>query len=392
MKKFAVSLIFLILTAGSLYGQDTYYSIFSYDHYIPRVNINDRSATLQVNLVPDLYRGRTAVNDMNWVAANDSGLIGFWESKGDTVLHLLCELSGIEWVETEFNIYLVRYFPTIGSPHPLIIPLGGITKRGLIKAMPNDNRLILDLIFQLAGRMLDQSVKPEDSIYNPVATHPLMSPGPYRRDNLVMLLALAVSQNVIGYDSTLAAFESMFWKQNMPGLEIFKKHFYNKWVLTPDQPLADQILAEPFNSRLVALTRAPRKPKKTNINRPRQFVEELPLQGTFGFSVKINEANQLEVHRIDTYRLAYACGLREGDRIRRVNGLLVKNHKDLIEKIYTTFDEEGATLQILREDNVETIVLQPLEIPVFEDEFYEDFYPEEDTLYDDSLLPTDSQP
>jgi len=237
MKKLTVLLILLFLTAGSLYGQDTYYSIFSYDHYIPRVNINDRSATLQAHLVPDLYGGRTAVRDMKWVAANDSGLIAFWETKGDTVLHLLCELSGIEWAETEFDIFLVRYFPTIGSPHPLIIPLGGTTKRGLIKAMPNDNRLILDLVYQ----------------------HPLMSPGPYRRDNLAMLLALAVSQNVIGYDSTLAAFESMFWKQNMPGLEIFKKHFYNKWVLTPDQPLADQILAEPFNSRLVTLTRTPRK-------------------------------------------------------------------------------------------------------------------------------------
>ncbi len=379
----------LLLAVLPVAGQDTYYSIFSYDHLVPRVTMNDRQTSLQAGLFPDFYAQHSAAGDMRWVAAHDSALVVFWQSKGDTVLHILCELSGIEWTEAEFDLYLVRLYPSIGSGNPLIIPMGGILSGSLIRAIPTDHRLHLNVIYQLARRMLDQSLRPEDNVFYPMAGHPLMRPGPYRRDNLALVLALATCQNIIGYDSTMEAYRSLYWKQNFPGWEIFDRHFLNKWVVTPDHTLADLIAGEPFNSNLVTITRPPRLTSRRDAGRPRVFVEDLPLKGRLGFSVKLNASNRLQVHKIDVYRLAYACGLREGDEIRRVNGLLVRSHKDLVEKILETFEESGATLQILREGNFESVILQDILMPLYEEEYLEEYYPDEDSLFYDSLYPVD---
>ena len=376
-------MVFLLMVLP-VEGQDTYYSIFSYDHLIPRVSMNDRQTSLQAELFPDFYAQHSATGDMRWVAANDSGLVAFWQSKGDTILHILCELSGIEWTESEFDIYLMRLYPSSGSGNPLIIPTGGIFSGSLIRAVPTDHRQRFNLIFQLARRMLDQSLRPEDNVFYPMAGHPLMRPGPFRRDNLALVLALATSQNIIGYDSTMEAYNSLYWKQNFSGWEIFDRHFLNKWIVTPDLTLADLIAGEPFNSNLVAITRPPRPTSRLDAGKPSVFVEDLPLKGQLGFSVELNASNRLQVHKIDVYRLAYACGLREGDEIRRVNGQLVRSHKDLVEKIFETFEESGATLQIMRDGNFESVILQNILIPLYEEE-----YPAEDSLFYDSLYPDD---
>lgn len=383
--RLAAFMMLAAVASQSAYPQETYYSIFSYDHFTPQVRINDRTASLQASLLPDMYAGRSTARDMRWLTANDSNLVAFWTEKGDTVLHILCELSGIEWNEASFDIYTVRYGPSLGSANPLIIPVGGIARGSLLTAVPTDNRLVLNLVFQLAGRMLDQTVQPEDSIFYPMAAHPLMQPGPYRRDNLAMLLALATCQNMVGYDSTKAAFESAFWQQNVPGIHVFREHFQNGWVLTPEHTLADQVLAEPLGSRLVLATRPPRRPRTTGSAKPRMFVEGLPLKGKLGFAVKHNGSGQLQVSQIDPYRLAYACGLQEGDIIRRVDGMLARNHKDLVERILASYENDGTTLQIIRDGSVESVILQPFELPLFDEEFFEDDYPELDSIATDSL-------
>ncbi len=383
--KIVAAMMLAVVLPLAANAQETYYSIFSYDHFTPLVSINNRSASLQASLLPDMYGSRSAARDMRWLSANDSDLVTFWNEKGDTVLHILCELSGIEWNEASFDIYTVRYGPSPGSANPLIIPLGGIARGSLLTAVPTDNRLILNLVFQLSGRMLDQTVQPADSIFYPMAAHPLMEPGPYRRDNLAMLLALATCQNVIGYDSTKTAYESAFWQQNMPGIHVFREHFKNSWVLTPEHTLADQVSAEPLRSKLVLATRPPRRPKNTGSAKPRMFVEGLPLKGKLGFSIKHNGSGQLEVAQIDPYRLAYACGLQEGDIIRRVDGALARNHKNLVERILATYEQDGTTLQIIRDGMVESVVLQPFELPLFDDEFFEDDYLDFDSITADSL-------
>lgn len=388
MKKVGLLLIAAICCIPAVVAQEAYYSIFSYTHFIPKISINDRCVSLQSGLYPKFYEARSAARDMRWVARNDSSLTAFWSEKGDTVLHILTELSGIWWCEKEFDIYLVRYFPTIGSGDPLIIPFGGLKESSLIEAAPSGNRMVLDLIFQLAKRMLDQTVQPEDSIHLRIADHPLMQPGPNRRDNLAMLLAIATCRNIIGLDSTDDAYHSAFWVAHTPGRQILEDYLLNKWVLTPDRTLADWIATEPYGSKLVSTIRPPRTAKRPDAGQNRAFVEGLPLKGQLGFSIKIDEDNYLVVDTIDVYRLAYACGLRVSDRIRTVDGDRIKTHRELVERILDNLENGGATLQILRDNRLELVLIQPMILPDLNDSLYLD---ETHSLPKDSLpVPPDT--
>ncbi len=383
MKKVGLFLIAAICCMPAAVAQDAYYSIFTYTHTIPDVGINDRSVSLQASLYPEFYNTHSAARDIRWVARNDSQLVAFWSEKGDTILHILTELSGIEWYESEFNIYLVRYFPTLGAADPLIIPTGGLKNSSLIEAAPSGSHMVLNIVFQLSKRMLAQTVQPENSIYLRIADHPLMRPGPYRRDNLAMLLAIATSQNIIGLDSTYDAYRSAFWVAHTPGRQIFETYLLNKWVLTPDHTLADWIAGEPYGSRLVSVTRPPRTPQKTAWAKGRVFIEGLPLKGQLGFSVKVDETNHLVVDTIDIYRLAYACGLKVGDGIRSVNSQGVRTHRELVQLILEGLEHEGAILQILRDDLLESVVIQPMLLL----DMYDSLYPGEEYFLEDSSLP-----
>jgi hypothetical protein len=381
MKKLYLLSIMVAVLVSVSSAQDVYYSIFSFTHSIPEVRINDAAVSLQSSLYPDLYRSRSAARDIRWVARNDSQIVAFWEQNGDTILHILTELSGIEWREQAFDIYLVRYFPSLGSAEPLIIPVGGMKGASLIEAAPSGNRFILDLIYQLAHRMLAQAARPGDSVRLSIADHPLMRPGPYRRDNLAMLLALATCTNIIGMDSTMDAYNSAFWVRHLTGRRIFEEYLLNKWVLTPERTLADWISAEPYWSKLVVATRPPRLRQRPEKVKNQVYIEGLPLKGQLGFSVKIDEANYLTVDTIDVYRLAYACGLRAGDRIHSVEGYRVRTHRELVERILEYLDTGGATLQVLRNDRLETVLIRPIALPGREDSLYyeDEYFPEEDT-------------
>jgi len=169
---------------------------------------------------------------------------------------------------------------------------------------------------------------------------------------------MAVCQNIIGYDSTLDAYRSAFWKQHGPKRDIFEKHFLNHWILSPDRPLTEWVTAEDLSSDLVKLTRPPR-PTASN-QQPRQFVEGLPLKGELGFSVTIDDSGRLMVSMIDMYRLAYANGLRDGDRIFRVDGHRVKSQKEMVEQLLAGLDNGGALVEIIRDGNTETLLMQPI--------------------------------
>lgn len=381
--KSALLAVILILMAPPVVGQDAFYDIFSYQGPIPEVNINHRSVTLQQNLYPLFYLENSASRDMRWVARNDTALVSFWETKGDTILHILSELSGIEWQESEFDIYLVRFFPTTGSGDPVIIPFGGIKYGSLIEAPPEGNRLKLLVTFQMARRMLAQADQPEHDVYLPIAYHPLMQPGPYRYDNLAMLLAINTCYNIIGIDSTLDAWQSAWWQNKFPGREILQEYFIDTWILTPERTLSDWVLAEPYGSSLVANTRPPRRPDVRTQEPGRIYVEELPLRGTLGMTMRMSDEGFPEIASIDIYRLAYATGLREGDQIRRVDGMLVRTPKEVVERILEGFDiNGGATLQIMRDNQIQSIVMIPIELLPLEEQQY--FL--QDSLMIDSLI------
>ncbi len=379
MKKL-VLLIFVLIVAGSVWAQDTYYSIYSYDNFIPSLKINDNPVVLQKNLYPDFYIHNSVRADMRWVRENDSSVAAFIKEQGDTVLHILSELSGFYWEETELEINLMRYFPTYGNSDPLIIALGGIRQGGYAKAAPSGNSMKLVMIYELAHRMLTQRVSSDYQSEWNIVRHPLMRHSSYRRDNLAMLLALSTSYNILGIDSTQDAFESAWWEQHFPGKEILERNFLNQWILSPSQTLAYWLESEPNNSRLVQITRPP-KVEDTPINYQRSFIEGVPLKGQFGFSVHIDNNGYLVVDSIDAYRLGFACGLRSGDVIRTVNGGRVRNQKKMIEKIFDTFEQGGATLQIFRDDQIVPLIMQPIALPGF----YEDMYDEEYFIPPDSL-------
>lgn len=353
-------ILIIIVLGATAYGQNAFYSIYSYDSFIPKVTIDHQTEQLQKSILPDIYKFRQARTDINWLVQNDSSLSAFWAEQGDTVLHIMTELSGIEWNEQEFDIYFVRYYPTIGSHSPLIIPIGGYNNGSFTTAAAEGNRQKFNLLYQLAGRMLDQAQRSNDPADSYIARHPLMRPGAYRHDNLAMLLALSTAYSVLGFDSTEDAYSSTFWKQNHPGRTIFEKYFKDSWLLTPERTLSDWLIEEPYNSHLVNATRPPRIQKEDNHQITRKFIEDLPLKGQIGLAVKLNSSNQLEVTNVDMYRAAYAAGIREGDVIRRVNGKLVRNHKTMVEYILETLETDGAMIEIGREGMVIEMLMTPM--------------------------------
>jgi hypothetical protein len=379
---------FLLLVVESVTPQQTYYTLFKYRSFIPAVSINDRSVPLQTAVYADLYKVRSAETDMGWVAESDSDIVRFWKQKGDTVLHMLTELSGIEWREAEFDIYLVRHFPTVGSPDPLIIPIGGTGPKGLLEEVPKDNRLILNIAFQMARRLLAQAERSEDPTSYALARHPLMRPTPLRRDNMAMLLALVTCQNMLGYDKANETFESEFWERHFPGKLIFKTYLMNKWVITPDKTLSSKILNEPRNSELVEATRPPRPPRTTATDgAPITNIAGISPAGKLGFSVRYESGNALVIDTIDSRRLAYANGLRPGDQIRRVGGQMVRTYRDLIEKMLAGLEKGSTQVEIVRENKMHVITLQPILLPVYKDE---DLYFEE--MDEDSAITSEFGP
>ncbi len=387
MKKILYILTFAMLISSTASAQNTFYSLFTYSYEIPVVTINDNAAGLQKSLFPKMYKNRSLTQDMRWVQENDSLLKSFWEIQGDTILHVLTELSGIEWSEKELNLYLLRYYSQIGSADPLILPLGGIHNGTFIEAAPDVQKQKLLLIYHLAKRMLHQINRPENSNKS-ISYHPLMRKTPYRFDNLAMLLALTTSYSILGVDTTYEITQSKFWKNKFPGRKIFQDYFERDWILTPEKTLADYIASEPTRSRLVTVTRTPRVKQSNVYEERRTFVEDLPLKGKFGFAVKLNDAGHTAVTVIDEFRLAYACGLRADDVIRRVDGKLVRNHKQIVNYLLEKFNDGGSVVGINRMGQAMEIIIQPLEIDYLQDEYYLDEYNQDDTIYFDTLDPS----
>ena len=326
---------------------------------LPVVVMNDRSVTLQQSLYPEYYRSHSARADMRWVQRRDSALVEFWNTHADSILTLLVRYGGIPWVETAFDIYLVRWYPSVGEAEPLIIPLGGMKHGALTEAAPSGSRLQFNIIFQLARRLLAQTVRPEEGIYLTIADHPLMQPGPRRRDNLALLLAVVTAQHILGLDSTIAAYQSAFWERHLPGKPLFDKYLLGQWILSEDRTLADWIAAEPPGSEFVRVSRPPRR-RRVTTGPPPAFIEGIPPRGQFGFTTRLNRQNRLVVSAIDPTRVAYANGLREGDIILAVNGRRVRNARDLIEQILTTYESGGATLTVIRRDLTTYVVMEPV--------------------------------
>lgn len=362
MRCIAVTLAFFLLLPTAMMAQfteeDSTARPAGYDLAVPEVRLNKQATQFQASLYPDYYLSHPVRNDMRWVRENDSALTAFWQNKGDSALWLLAQFSGLDWVEDRFDIYILKYYPSFGGADPLVIPLAGMREASRVMAAPEGAAQQFNLVYRLAHRMLIQAEKADDPLYRSVATHPLMQPGPYRRDNLALLLTLVTSQRIIGLDSTFEVYESPFWKEQTPGREIFEKYLLNTWRLTPEKPLAQWIVSESPLSTLVEATRPPRFRPAGEVGQG-ESLEGLPLRGQLGFSVALGENGRLTVSQIDSTRLAYACGLREGDIIRTIRGKRPSTHKEVVEYILEGLDRGGATMLVLRNGEDKTVLIQP---------------------------------
>jgi hypothetical protein len=380
MSRILVILIGLVAVAGPVLSQTGDGVLTAGGNSIPRVTVIDQAVDFQESVYPELYRNRSTVADMRWIARNDSGVIAFWSAGGDSALSLLRLLGGIEWQEREFPLYLVRYYRTIGTANPLVLPLGGIGDGSVMEAAPTGNNRTLTLLYLLAHRALHQVECPGAYDAEGIALHPLMQAGPYRRDCLALLLALSVGEQLMGSEDTYDAYNSDFWRNHFPAREVFQDYYRGRWTLSTERPLSQWLAAESYSSELVEITQPPELRAQSPSDQSRAPVERLPLAGNLGFSVKLDESNRLVVDRIDTQRLAYTCGLRRGDRIHRVEGQRPTSHRTLVEMILDRLPYGAAALEIVRDGHTKAVLLRRVS----------DSQENVDLLYGPTLPPADS--
>ena len=346
-------------TAAVVSAQDTAAPVSPERPLVPEVTINSHAVPIQQSIFPEYYRVHSVTDDIAWVTAGSREITTFFQEHADSLLRLLTTLSGIPWQEKQLELYLVRYLPSFGSSDPLILPVGGIRQGALVEAMPAGAPLKFNLMYHLADRMLSQSSR-SATADTAITNHILMQYLPYRRELLTLLLTIETSRRLLGNDSTRAAYESPFWIRHINGRRIFEDYLLSKWSLSPEKPLVRWLVEQPVDSEFVALTGQIEVTTDENRKPHRQYIEGLPLKGQFGFSVKLNGANNLVVEKIDDSRLAYLCGLRSGDVIKQVNGKHPRTQKELMETIVSAFDVSSVMLQIARDGKAQTILLRPI--------------------------------
>jgi hypothetical protein len=192
-----------------------------------------------------------------------------------------------------------------------------------------------------------------------IAGHPLMQKTPRRFNVMADLLALQTLADFKAIDSALAVFTSAHWKQREPGQEIFLDHFWGKWKLSGDSTLAHLIASEPYGSELVSLTRPPVVRK----SRPSYWGNHQlrpPPGGRLGLSVIRGQSGFFRVFDIDTLKLAYISGMREGDLIRNIEGKAPSNIKQFFTLILDNLDE-GVHVNIVRNDEPGDVIIYPWE-------------------------------
>lgn len=322
------------------------------------VTIDDQPVALQASLYPALYTTSSAVDDISWVTRSDSSLVQFVRQSGDSIFTALSALSGIAWRDSSIQIRLLRYFPSLGTADPMLLPIGGIRIGALSEAIPAGPVQKLQLIYLLSHRMLLEGLQSKAPTFPLLSNHPLMQPTPLRRDNLAFLLALAVSNRLLGRDTTYQAYQSPFWKRHLPGREIFDQYLYHVWNLSPERPLTRWLAEEVADSRLVEVTDLATDQSAGSAVSRRPAIEGVSSVGRLGFSVRVGSGSQMIVDRIDSSRTAYRCGLRTGDVLRTVDGKKPRNQKELIELLLDQIESGGAMLAVTRNGKSETLFVR----------------------------------
>jgi len=328
---------------------------------LPRVLFEIDNFYLSQAFYPDYRKSMDDPNrDVLLIQKKAAPLIAVWDTLGSRTLTLISSLSGAPWSEKSIRVYLMKYLPVPRLYEPLAIPVEGIRQNDKIEAVSSGWSLFFEFIQSLAGRNLLE-LRDSDSAPAMISDHPLLEPGPYRFDVMAITLAVACAEQIIPPDTLKMILTSDQWKRLNPGSEIYDDYLENKWPLSPEMPLISYIRSEPSNSSLVQLTAPPssspaEQSKKSSRGKP------IPStgKGRLGFSAVRGRGGYMDITSIDSRRLAYACGLRGGDRIQRVDGESVRNERELMTKILERLDAEGSFLTVLRDNKTKTILLRPM--------------------------------
>ena len=308
-----------------------------------------------ISLFPDDYPDRAdAIKSCSTITTEAQTMLTFWLAKGDEVLRRLSTYAGIGWIEPQFAIYMVKYYPDFACSDPLTIPLEGKKNGDRIIALPAGMSPYLTLFQQLARRLLDQVNLPEsESAY--LADHPLLERSPRRFDNLANLLALRTMSDFFDADSVMMVFRSDHWKQRAVGQDVFFDYFWGRWDLSESRTLASYLTAESPTSELVMLTR-PREELGPARVVPSRLPGGMPSGGLLGLKVTRDRTGGFRVTEVDTLKAAYRSGLRRDDLILAVAGLSPGSAKELVSLILRHLDG-GAYLSITRRNKPETVII-----------------------------------
>lgn len=360
-----------VLFAQDQVGDDTTNFLFDITQYdveniypeVPRVEFVIDNLNLMRAFYPLYYNNEQEIRrDIRYVDRNDSVFYAVWDSLGYEILTTMTSLSGIEWVEQDLKLHLMKYLPRDRVYDPALFPLEGIKTSNYIEAAPTGLHQLMNLIMLLAGRNIQQLNSPV-SIQHYLWDHPLLQPSAYRFDVIVTNLAMATVEHIIDPDSLRLIITSEGWKRHNPGWNTYINHFKDNWQLTSETPLVTYLANEPYNSALVSLTQPPR----FNRARSEKTVEVAPTilsagGGRLGFSVVKTPLGLFEVVDVDTLGLGFAAGLQIGDLIKRVNGEIVRTARDLMGKIIDKLKSDGVYLIVLRdEEEVGILILPPVD-------------------------------
>jgi hypothetical protein len=324
---------------------------------LPRVRMIIDDYDYMIALFPDDYPVRdSALVACTTVAAEAESLKVFWDRQGTAVLDRLSIYAGIAWLEPQFDIYLVKYFPDYACPDPLTIPLAGRKNGDRIIAVPQGLSHVLTLFQQLSRRLLNQVFIPGTS-EGYLAVHPLLQKTPRRFDALADLLALTALADFADPDSVMAVYKSDAWKRRAPGRDIVLDQLWRRWPLSPDNTLAARIASEPVRSDLVALTKPPEqlRPRRVGLSR---IIGQPPAEGHLGFSVTEDRGGLFRITQVDSLKAAYAAGLRRGDLIRSVDSRSPRDIKELYTLIMAGLGQ-GVHIAYLRGDQPAAAILYP---------------------------------
>jgi hypothetical protein len=329
--------------------------------FLPRVEFISDNYYLLKAFYPDYGEDEPgAEQDIINIERKAAPLIALWDGLGDTTLMVIRTLSGIEWVESGLKVHLMKFLPVTGLYEPLAIPIEGIKTEPPIVAAPSGWSQFFLLIQLLCGRNLLQTEYPGYR-QRSLNEHFLMQKGPYRFDILTMTLAIACADKIIPPDSLKTILRSSWWQEYNPGWEIYRNYFQNRWYLSSEKPLTAYLATETFDSSLAEITTPP-KPKNIDsgdiAGSPGQPV--LSGGGRLGFYVAKGRDGFLQVAAIDSAKLAFACGLRAGDKIISIDGESIGTARILMDKILSKIDDSGVYLVVKRNGETKDLILHPV--------------------------------